>query len=275
MRDLGEDVVARRAISASSARPAPARAPGRPRRSRSDQAQRRAGRAPAARSPSSAVGVGDLAPPSCRGRRRRGTPRGRARPPSQPISAGARATISGNGTSKKKIATKAAAASADQRRGCSSARRPMRSTASTTIASTAALRPKNSAATERHVAVQRRRASDSAMIATKPGQHEQRAGDEPARGPVQQPADVDRELLRLGAGQQHAVVERVQEAALADPALLLDEDAVHHRDLAGRPAEAQRGDARPDPHRLGERDAVGGHVGRRLRWRAASVIGPA
>ena len=54
--------------------------------------------------------------------------------------------MTGNGTAKKKIATKAAAA-----RTCRgllfSERRPMRMTASTTIASTAAFRPKNAAAT--------------------------------------------------------------------------------------------------------------------------------
>ena len=43
------------------------------------------------------------------------------------------------------------------------------------------------------------------------GQDEQHAGDEAAARPVQQPADIGRELLRLGPGQQHAVVQRVQE----------------------------------------------------------------
>ena len=42
----------------------------------------------------------------------------------------------------------------------------------------------------------------------------------PAPGAVHQPADVGRELLRLRAGQHHAVVQRVQEAPLADPAPL-------------------------------------------------------
>ena len=70
---------------------------------------------------------------------------------------------------------------------------------------------------------------------------------------MHQPADIGRELLRLGAGQQHAVVQRVQEPALGDPALLVDEDAVHHRDLAGRPAEREHGDAQPHPERLAKR----------------------
>ena len=49
------------------------------------------------------------------------------------------------------------------------------------------------------------------MIGDDARQDEQNAGDEPAPGPVQQPADIDRELLRLGPRQQHAVVERMQE----------------------------------------------------------------
>ena len=89
-------------------------------------------------------------------------------------------------------------------------------------------------------------------------QDEQCAGDQAAPGPVHQPADVDSELLRLGAGQQRAVVERLQEALLADPFLFLDDDAMHHRDLAGRPAEREGGDARPYLHRFGEGNAVVG-----------------
>ena len=96
------------------------------------------------------------------------------------------------------------------------------------------------------------------------GQHEQRAGEQAAFGLVHQPADIDRELLRLGAGQQRAVVQRLQEALLADPLLLLDDDAVHHRDLAGRTAEGECGDARPDLHRLAERHAVILHLSLRL-----------
>ena len=164
--------------------------------------------------------------------------------------------ISGNGTSKKKIATNAAAAMPTMTRFFS-ARRPIRTTASSTIASTAALRPKNSAWTmptlpKRGVDPAERHDGDDAR------QHEQDARDQAAPGPVQQPADVDGELLRLGARQQHAVVERVQEPRLADPALLLDQDAVHDRDLARRAAEAEGGDPRPDAHRLAEGNAVRG-----------------
>ena len=71
-----------------------------------------------------------------------------------------------------------------------------------------------------------------------------------------EPADVNGELLRLGAGKQHAVVEGVEEPGFADPALLLDQDAMHHRDLAGGAAEAERSDAYPDPRRFAEGHAV-------------------
>ena len=93
-------------------------------------------------------------------------------------------------------------------------------------------------------------------------QHEQRAGQQPALGLVHQPADVGRELLGLGAGQQRAVVQRLQETLVADPLLLLDDDAVHDRDLAGRAAERQGGDTRPHLHGLAERHAVRRRVGR-------------
>jgi hypothetical protein len=85
-------------------------------------------------------------------------------------------------------------------------------------------------------------------------QHEEEARREPAARAVQQPADVGRELLRLGARQQHAVRRRVPEALLADPTLPLDEHALHHRDLARGPAEALEPDAEPGAERLAEGD---------------------
>jgi hypothetical protein len=81
-------------------------------------------------------------------------------------------------------------------------------------------------------------------------QDEARPGDDAARSPVGQPADVGDELHRLRTGQQRAVVQRVQEARLADPLLALDELAVHHRDLPGRPAEALQADAREHSQRF-------------------------
>ncbi len=113
----------------------------------------------------------------------------------------------------------------------------------------------------------------------KPGQDEQGPGHETADGPVQQPADVGGELLRLGPGQQHAVVEGVQESVFADPPLLVDQDAVHDRDLAGGPAEAERRDPNPYPDRFRKRDVGCGHrepgtIGDRLLRNWVSFMAP-
>ena len=94
------------------------------------------------------------------------------------------------------------------------------------------------------------------MIATNPGSTNKRPGNEAAMRAMQQPADVHRELLRFRSRQQHAVVQRMQEPIFADPALLVDQNAVHHRDLPGRPAEAEGGDLRPDADRLAKRNPM-------------------
>jgi hypothetical protein len=46
----------------------------------------------------------------------------------------------------------------------------------------------------------------------------------------------------------------MQEAGLADPALLVDHDAVHHGDLPGRAAEAECRNPGPDREPVAERD---------------------
>jgi redox-sensitive bicupin YhaK (pirin superfamily) len=96
-------------------------------------------------------------------------------------------------------------------------------------------------------------------------QHEERPGHDAAPGAVQQPADVGRELLRLRSRQHHAVVERVQEASLRDPAPALDQLLVHHRDLAGRSAEADEAELEPEAERVakardGRRVCRGGRI---------------
>jgi hypothetical protein len=88
------------------------------------------------------------------------------------------------------------------------------------------------------------------------GNDEQDPGDQAATKAVEQPADVDGELLCLGAGQQHAVVQGVQESLLADPALLVDEHPLHDGDLSGRPAEGLQRDGKPRPHRFAERHEI-------------------
>src|SRR6185503_11390442 len=83
-------------------------------------------------------------------------------------------------------------------------------------------------------------------------QHEERAGDDAAPGAVQQPAGVGRQLRRLRPGQQHAIVECVEEPLLADPAALFDQFSVEDGDLSGRPAEADESQLEPEAERLGK-----------------------
>jgi hypothetical protein len=90
------------------------------------------------------------------------------------------------------------------------------------------------------------------------GDHEQSSGNDPAPCLMQKPADVRRQLLRLGTGQQHAIIECMQKPAFADPALFFHQVAVHHRDLARRAAEAVERHLDPKPKRLAE-----GHGNRR------------
>ena len=90
------------------------------------------------------------------------------------------------------------------------------------------------------------------------GHDEQAARHDPAARAMHQPADVGRELLRLRTRQQHAVVQRMKESVLRDPVLLLDQNPVHHRDLASRSAEAEHCDTEPDLEGLRH----GGHARR-------------
>ncbi len=80
------------------------------------------------------------------------------------------------------------------------------------------------------------------------------------------PADIGRELHRLRAGQKHAEVQCRQIARLVDPALLVDDDAMHERDLARRAAKRDEPDLGPHLQSVGEWRALGrcggvGHVG--------------
>ena len=90
------------------------------------------------------------------------------------------------------------------------------------------------------------------------GQHEERTCHDAAPGPVHQPADIGGELLRLGAGQHHAVVERVQETFLGNPVAFLHQLGVHDGDLPGRTAKADEAELEPEPQRLAEGNTVRG-----------------
>ncbi len=82
------------------------------------------------------------------------------------------------------------------------------------------------------------------------GQHEQRARRHAAPRPVQAPADIGGELLRFGSRQQRGEGQAAQERRLADPALPIDQLGLHHRDLAGRPAERQAAELEPIDQRF-------------------------
>ena len=83
-------------------------------------------------------------------------------------------------------------------------------------------------------------------------------GDQAASHTVQLPADVDGELQRLGARQQHAEVERAGEMTLVEPAPPLDHLAVHDRDLAGGPAERDEAELQPEARGFAEGRSIDG-----------------
>jgi hypothetical protein len=80
---------------------------------------------------------------------------------------------------------------------------------------------------------------------------EQQPRDQPAAHAVQAPADPDRQLLRLGPGQQIAEIERVEKLVFADPPARFDQFTVHQRDLPRRPAKAEAADPRRHAHQIG------------------------
>ena len=136
-----------------------------------------------------------------------------------------------------------------------SARRAIRTTASSTMASTAALSPNRTPCIGRPVAERYiDRADDGDEQESR--QHEQHAGRDAARRAMLQPADIDRQLLRLRSGQQHAEVERMQKTLFRYPASLLDEFAMHDRDLPRRPAETDEAELEPEAQRFRERDGL-------------------
>ena len=95
--------------------------------------------------------------------------------------------------------------------------RAIRTIACSTIATTAACRPKSSPLT--HV--------------TDPDEQSPR-GD-PTAHTVHQPAEIGGELLSLRTGQEQAVVQGVDKPPITDPSAAVDDLAVHHSDLARRP----------------------------------------
>ena len=75
---------------------------------------------------------------------------------------------------------------------------------------------------------------------------------------MQQPADVGRELGGLGTGQEHAVIQRVKESRLADPAPFFHQLGVHDRNLTGRSAEADEAKLQPEAQGFTKGGMLGG-----------------
>src|SRR5438067_668481 len=67
------------------------------------------------------------------------------------------------------------------------------------------------------------------------GQNKQSSRNNAAPDLVQQPTDVDRELVGLGPGEQHAKIQRMEESRLTDPFFLLHEFPMQQRNLSRRP----------------------------------------
>jgi hypothetical protein len=108
------------------------------------------------------------------------------------------------------------------------------------------------AANDRHVGVGDRQPAQEQQHEDR-RDDEERAGHDPTGDAVHAPGDVDRQLGCLRPRQQHREIQCPQEHRLADPALLVDELAVHDRDLAGRSAEIDEAELEPEAERLAKR----------------------
>jgi len=186
------------------------------------------------------------------GHRRRGAPPSSLKTsaplaePARPIRPAAEYDDRKTGRRKKKMPTNAATASAPQKHCFLSARLPMRNTASSTMASTAALRPKNNATTSGTLPKSGVGRSSGPMMGHDAGAPRNRPpAIRPAQRAMHQPADIGRELAAppdraAACNSLRACRKRRSE----NPALLLDHDAMHHRDLPGRTAESSAGRTR-------------------------------
>src|SRR5215813_15221646 len=69
---------------------------------------------------------------------------------------------------------------------------------------------------------------------------------------MQEPANVSGQLLGFRTWKEHAVIQCVQEARLADPPSFIDQLSLHDRDLPGRSAEADETKFHPKPECFSE-----------------------
>jgi hypothetical protein len=113
------------------------------------------------------------------------------------------------------------------------------------------------------------------------GEHEKNASDDAAARAVQKPTDVRSELLRFGTGQQHAIVQRMQESRVGNPPPAFDQFAVHERDLSSRASKTQQADLQPNPEGFAQtrvrrpdgQGIVGGEHRHSAPWRLDAMLG--
>ena len=58
--------------------------------------------------------------------------------------------------------------------------------------------------------------------------------------------DVDPKLLGFRSGKDHAMAQRMEEASVTDPPLLLDQLVMHSGNVSGRTAEADPSQLAPE-----------------------------
>jgi hypothetical protein len=114
---------------------------------------------------------------------------------------------------------------------------------------TVALMPEKQRLGQRHAAIgriERRQSKDHQRA----GDHEEKPADEAPGHARHPPPGIGGQLHRLGPGQEHAEAQRLQVLLFGEPAAVLDQFAVHQRDLRRRAAEGQKADAPEDADKL-------------------------
>ena len=81
----------------------------------------------------------------------------------------------------------------------------------------------------------------------KPWDYKERSGYDPSWDSMQEPANVNGELLRLGTGKKHAVIQGMEKATITYPAFLFNQISVHNRYLTDRTTKTVKSDVDPDP----------------------------
>ena len=84
------------------------------------------------------------------------------------------------------------------------------------------------------------------------GNNKQQPGNQAPAQTMGQPADIGSKLHGFRPRQQHAEIQRVQKPVIGNPFAVLNDLAMHQRNLASRSAKGQQSDLRPDGKHLGK-----------------------